>query len=425
MAPESPLPPPLPPAEEPGWPPMGPAYLPPVPARPVRPGLVVVVGVLSLIVAAVSLIGHILVAAGAGLAYLEPVTVPARPTTPTPVAPATAPKAIIDKDALPADERNLVVLVYSRHLPLTPQRREHLDAMLAKAGRRVLATGDAPMTEDLAAGTILDFGRMPSADPARQGPDFFRTTGGRLEISDDGAAFYPRNNVYAVIRASAEPSSYALSPQQIQTVVQQAQAAGNNALNPSQVATLGVVLSSPTQTLVPTVAAGQVVRSVAVQPDGTAVVSLPGGSVGLGAQGQVVTPGAAPGAPPTRRIGPSGGAVALVVIASVAAAGLAVYLLVSAILLLRGSPRGRRLHLIYAVAQVVLSVAVVIGVVWLTRTVRASADAAGVALPPGTLGFRTLAVLLDVVALVYAAVLLAVMNTRTMREFGRPALGGE
>lgn len=410
-----PIPPPplpvLPPLPPPAWPPPGGAELP----RPPRPGAVTAVAVASFVAAAVSLLGHVALLIGAAVVYVAPAIAPVTRAT-NPPAPVTAPttSTSVNQDGLADQDRALAVLVFTSRQPLSPKRQEHLDAMLAQHGKRVLgpAAEGGPLTEHLVFEAITDQGQMPSADPSREGPDYYRTVAGRLEITDDGAVFYPGRNVYAPIRAAARPKTLALTPAEIQIVISQAQAAASTPLNGPQTSTLGVLLGAPNQTLVPpgATAAGPVVRSVTNQPDGTAVITLPVGVVGLGPQGQVVSPGAAPPTPTTARSRPTAAlSTALASVAQVALAGL---LIVAAIVLLRRTRPGRRLHLVYAFAEIPLAVLAGAAVLW----VASAMHAAGAGPPSVLVG---LAIALQAVGIIYAAVLVWVLNARAIREAER------
>jgi hypothetical protein len=411
--PPPPIPPPLPPIPPQAWPPPGAQMAPPSYDRGApRPAAVTAVAVASLIIAAVSLVGHALLLVVAGLTYARlaiPITTVGAPQPRTTAMAPSIPRTSFAKEGLGEQDRALAALVFTSRQPLSPKRQEHLDAMLAQHGKQVLgpaADGVGPLNEHVAFEANVDQGQMPSADPRREGPDYFRTVAGRLEITDDGAVFYPGRNVYAPIRAAARPKTLALTPAEIQAVVAQAQAASRTPLTAPQCATLGVLLGAPTQTLVPpgAPAAGQVVRSVTNQPDGVAVVTLPGGAVGLGSQGLVIiSDGGAASANVTPAAASQPSLIPLV-LTSLLQTALAAFLVVAAIVLLRRTRAGRRLHLIYAALEIPLAVLMVI----VALRASAGADAPRVL---GGLGVAT-----GAVGLIYAAGLLWVLNARSVRD---------
>ena len=107
--------------------------------------------------------------------------------------------------------------------------------------------------------------------------------------------------------------------------------------------------------------------------------------------------------------------------------GLAAYLLVAGILVLRGVAIGGKLHWVYAVIKIPLTLLAAVvgwwmwsGIMQFGTAVRASAAAGGtVAPPPGWASGVTMvfAVLLAVVALIYPISLLFVLRSSRVRAY--------
>jgi hypothetical protein len=100
---------------------------------------------------------------------------------------------------------------------------------------------------------------------------------------------------------------------------------------------------------------------------------------------------------------------------TVASVGLAIFLLVSGIMTLGQSPRGRRLHLIYAAIKIPLEIVAVLAAMWLARDFMSAVNPAGAGGMPTGLGlFSGLMALLGIA---YPVGLLIAFNTRSMREY--------
>jgi hypothetical protein len=215
---------------------------------------------------------------------------------------------------------------------------------------------------------------------------------------------------------STAPSAtqpFALTAAQVQAVVQQAQSAAGNKLNPSQLNSLQVLLSAPGQQLVTSGSASGAVVSAYTQPDNTAFIMFAGGgSVTLGPQGSVVRVTAMPTFTGFS-INPV--ALGLMLVTSLILMALAVYLLVCGILTLRQSMRARRLHLIYALVKIPLSVAAGVASAWVMRDMMSSFGG-GAATP--TMGFALFTGAFPIlIGCAYPVALLIALNLRAVREY--------
>ena len=182
------------PAEVPGEPSEGP--------RSTRPALVTAVGVLSLVVALLGIVG----AAGTALwAFMFYATAHASSAAAaqelavrrSPLRATEPPRPTVEAgpDGLTQPVRGGVVGAFNAVRPLRPQRVEQLDAALARHGRPMLlgaddrAAGLEPSGERVR-GLVLDHGELFSANRATA-PEYFQLATGRLELYDDRAVFYP------------------------------------------------------------------------------------------------------------------------------------------------------------------------------------------------------------------------------------------
>ena len=453
---------------EPGQPPAGGAGASPgvaVPAQPLqyvvpqqhaRPGLITAIGVISIVVASLSFVGSaftVLQSAGYYMMSLMSSTVAAAQATATATAAVPPPVAMPEESAagprgMESEERQAAVRELTRLRPMTPSRKRHLDAILASAGR------------DMATDRVTDSGTMEGMRSGEIPPDYFVTPAGRLEVFNDRAVFYPIDRS-PTVRASAPPEAApgtapgdegarevvdapvkgvdpapstapaisltvpsttttavvvgALAPGEVESVIQQAQSLSGNGLTPAQVASLRNVLAGPGQQLVQPGTAQGAVLSAYTQAGTPAVIQFSdGGSITLGQQGNVVSMAAAP-VMPTFKFQPA--ALGLMLGTGLASLALAVYLLVIGILTLRQSPRGRRLHLIYAFIKIPLAIAAGVASAWVARDLMASFAGPGVPTPP-TSGYSLFSGLMPLVlGCAYPAALLIVLNVKSVREY--------
>jgi len=403
------------------------------------PGLVTAIGVCSIIIAGISVLFSAMVALQ-GLAYfvmslVAPAVATAgapRPMPPGPVVVGTA--AQVGSRGMAPAERAAAVASLNRRLSMRPSRRRQLDAILALAG------------QDMATDQIVESGTMEVMRSGEDPPDYFVTARGRLELFNDRAVFYPANRA-PVIRASAPPEGAstpdqlpvpaedvalqqtapaqattvpapvtspaapgALSPSEIQAIVQQAQSVGSNALNRAQSNALKAILSAPAQQFVTPGASAGAVAAAFKQPDGSVSIQFSeGASLVLGPQGQVkaMTTGVTF---PSVSIHPV--AIGLMLATALASIGLAIYLLVCGILMLRQSLRGRRLHLIYAAIKIPVAIAAGVAATWVERELATNSAALG-GVGVGVFSGLVPALL----ALAYPVALLLVLNLREVREY--------
>jgi tetrahydromethanopterin S-methyltransferase subunit B len=433
-------------------PPTPPPLPPPVPVLPVdayglpphlmgpsRPGLVTAMGVTSIVVAGISILAGIyavlaLIAFSfqARYAGMRP---PAAMTTPAAATAGatTAPAGEAAKPTLPVSPRGLDVVERGEVLRglaelrfLSGSRLEQLDVMLARAGRDMFPADDgvARTAGDMEE-MVLGHAAGLSANPDVAGPDTFRTRGGRFEIYDDRAVFYPAEG--EIVRTTTLTSTRAgLTPEQVEQVVRRAQDASGGAMNPSQLAALRTLLSTPGQRHVSPIALPTAVRGVEPAGDGAFDVTFPNGSANIGPQGQLVSsldPSAAAGSPGRSSAGVNGAAMAVAEFATVVGLGLALLLLLCGILVFRESPRARRWHLVYAVVKIPVAIAGVLAVWWLTsdfiEVARRNPNASVSYLASNAGRTMTVRLWLGALGIIYPIVLLIALQTRVVKGYYR------
>jgi hypothetical protein len=407
-------------------------------ARVGRPGIITAIGVISIVVAGLGFIGSLysglslfgfsMMANIAGM--MPPVPPPAPMVVATPVS-ATQPSELLESTlpvsakGLDAAARNEVAAGLANLRFLSAPRLDQLNALLAEAGQDIFPAGDEPLTalrvqDELVQSHVTGL----SADPSMPGPDTIRTDGGRFELYDDRAVFYPNRG--EVVRISTLTTSTAgLTPAQVETIVQQAQATSGNAMNPAQMAALRTLLGTPGQQYVSAIAIPTAIRSAQAMSDGTMLLTFPNGFASIGPQGQMTSSSSGGGAAAfpfgNSRIKINRTAMALASFSTLLGFGLAIYLLVIGILTLRGSPRGRSLHLIYAWLKIPVTILGAVAAWWLTTSFMEALMAgnsgnpmfqqgifAGVGLQHAVMG---------AIALIYPVALLIALQTKAVKDY--------
>jgi hypothetical protein len=413
-----------------------------------RPGLVTALGWTSAIVACLGVIASLATIALAALLFVAGKeadrAIASAPNTP--LAPpsflvqvdTSRPRVLpVGPDGLPDPQRRLAVNAIYSLRALRPPRMEQLDAILARAGKRILALeAVAPLGVEQVRSAVLDHGEMFAVNRRVAPPEYFKTSAGRLELYDDRAVFFPEDGsppVRSTTASAAMPRP--LTPEQVQAVVKQVQEAqGGSKLTPAQVSGLSAVLSLPNQKLAQ-VSSGLngEPRSVTTYPGGEATIKFAGGELHLGRQGQIL-----PGPPPPPGSGPPSAAnvtaLALSETAAVAALGLAVVLFVAAVATLRRTGRrtatGRKLHAVWALLKLPVAAGGGLALCWMLNTFTEAVGAAPAnAIFAGSGTARLLswadlaygwAVAAAVLGGLYPLIVLVLLRTRTVREYYNP-----
>ncbi len=459
----------LPPLAAPASPPSPPPSLPYTPAveSRQRPGLVTTIGVISIVVACLSILCSLGLGVEAAAFYViskmsaafSTVTAASTSTStvvvsgaPAPAVPAgsgvaDAPSpAPVGPGELPAAQRETVVGALAVLQPLKEERRNQLMVLFTQHGRDLFPDDGQPLT---AAGVRAMVKQSQTEAPLEGGGDgstsyVLRT--GILRVFNDRAEFAtPDGSVSLTSRAEnsgdadvgnsiiATGAPTTLTAQQVSGVLARIRSVAVGGLNTAQAQTLQQQLSLPNQQLVDPTLVWTPVQSANKMPDGSVLVQFTGkGFAGMGGgmlqvdpQGQIgaqttFSGGGGPGAPfpfATAKFSPA--RFSLIIIEDLLSIGLAIYLLVAGIMVLRQSASGRKLHLIFAVFKVPLAIAAGVGLTWLFTTFLGAAgpgvpaSAAAAARTP----FVMMGIGLSVIGCIYPIALLIALNTRSLRNY--------
>lgn len=326
-----------------------------------RPGLLTAIGIMSIIVGSLT----VLSTAVQGVQTLVMFAYAQTSATMTRINTQMASAAQVAATPVPAsedgfadvDERETVLTGLTRARVLPPERRRQLDALLLDGGKEMFLLRGPQLTAQAIQSNVSDSGRKFADDG--DGAEFYIVGQGEIEVYDDHAVFYPSDGG-EMISASAEVSEEpAVEPE-----------ADGSGIASSSVETTSSIAITPTP-------------------------------------GPTTMP-AAPAAGP--RINKP--ALAVLMIERLLSLGLAVYLFVIGILVLRQSPRGRRLHHVYAFAKIPL--ALVGG--WATWKLWMSFFSG---FGPGSIAtaWTPWIVAVTVLACAYPIALLIVLRSRTVREY--------
>jgi hypothetical protein len=178
--------------------------------------------------------------------------------------------------------------------------------------------------------------------------------------------FFIISKMTSQMAATSVPTSNpALTVAQAGQVVARVQGMVGNAMTPAQVQTLTTELQAPNQQLLSSQYLYSPIQSATRNPDGTLVIFFQSGtSHNFGGATMVLTPTGQSTMQATP-FGPSGNpfgnmklnpaVIAFAIFEDAASFGLAIYLFVAGILLLRDSPHSRKRHLRYAAIKCVLA----------------------------------------------------------------------
>ncbi|HZL37018.1 MAG TPA: hypothetical protein VFC78_16985, partial [Tepidisphaeraceae bacterium] len=325
-----------------------------------------------------------------------------------------------DSNGLLASDRAVVTSVLTQLQPFSAPRRRQLNAFLARQGISAFPTGNVPLTDRGVRASISRSATDPGDDDVA-GHAMFSTSWGTLKVYDDKAEFSPANgSAPTVVSASVDPAmpgpagSASLTPAVIAAAVQRAQSATGNKLTAAQLAGLTAALRDPNQQLIAPGTEWSPVRAGFVNSDGSAWVYLSGGYVAIAGDGTVQSNAIAQ--PPLIKVNNT--ACGMVALDAIVSAGLAILLFVSALLLLAQSPRGRRLHRIFAVIKIPAAPFGGAMIAWMnyelvtTNAVRRGGNvsaAASIAIYWG--------IAIAVAGCLYPIALLIVLHTRTVRDY--------
>lgn len=381
-------PPPFPPAPAPGQPvpvqpipqalpyttPIG--ALPPMMPIPVqsltygtptarRPGLITAIGIMSIVVGSLTVLSTavqgvqtlVMFAIGQSTAAMTRAT--ANASAAVSAQQIETPIEASDDGLSDDDERETVMTGLTRARMVPPERRRQLDALLLNGGKEIFLLRGPQLTARAIESNVSDSGRTFADD--ENGADFYIVGQGKIEVYDDHAVFYPSDGG-EMISASAAVSDDAQ--------VEAAPGNGGSVIVHESYSTLSVGSSPP--------------------------VTMP----------TAATPAVLGTGPTFNKL-----ALAVLMIERLLSLGLAIYLFVIGIMVLRQSPRGRRLHRIYAFAKIPL--ALVGG--WATWRLWTSFFSG---FGPGfSTAWTPWIVAITFLACLYPIALLIVLQSRTAREY--------
>lgn len=324
------------------------------------PGAVKTIGVLSIVVASVTMLACFIEgavhqwmhsAAAAIKLYQGP---PNQPRTGVPAASASD----ASTDGYNARDREVIVAGLRRVRPLSDARQQQLAAMLADSGRLILPLVGQDMQVEQIAANVSEHGQLPSARPNEEGTDYFVLGRGRLEVGDNNAVFFPADGGETIrtqgVIASPGDDGTMLSEAQITAVVAQIETLAGRPLTDAHKSGVRTALQTPGQQFIlpsPSVvgATNQVVWAT-IDPNGSLVVATTSNSITIAGDGTVNAGRQAVNFSINRS------AALLALMATAMAFVLAVFLLVAGVATMRRSPYGAVLHWIYVVAKIPLAV---------------------------------------------------------------------
>ena len=408
-----------------------------------RPPGLTALGVASVVAACLSVVACLATAALAAMFYLAARAADAAiaanappPAPPAFLAPvgAAPPRIDVGPGGLADTQRRVAVDALESIHPLAPARAEQLDAILARAGWRILGLPDAAAFDaDAVRAAVVDHGEVFTGNRRVAPPEYFKTAAGRLELHDDRAVFYPADRSPAVRSTTASAAApKPLTAEQVQVVVKQVrEKPGGARLNAAQVSGVAAALSFPNQRLAQASSGlNPEPRAVTIHPAGGATVRFNGGELYLSPQGQILSDSPEASRKPVAAA--SAAALTVILVTVAANLGLAIVLVVAGVLVLRatpGRPRGRRLHTVWAVVKIPSALAASAGVYWLldhflktTATLPAGSSYASATIARAT-GWAQAAywpaIILTAIGCLYPIVVLAVFRTRYIRDFYR------
>lgn len=354
-----------------------------IPTMTRRPGIITAIGVLCITIACLSALASFISGMySVGFYFVSQMQATmgtAMTTSASTPAIAVPANAVTTAPTLPGGDAGVAVNAIDSMLKLDAAHIRELDRLMRRHGRDVFGgDDDTPITAATVRGAII-------SSKHRAAKAEFTTAQGTVEIFADHATFTStdgssvvrtsglRNqdqitntpttgvsetkvSVYSTASAPPLPTlSATLTPAQINLAVGAAQ--GMATLNAAQSQTLRAELSKPNQTLV-TAAAIAPIQGVVVQPNGNLAITFDTGNLlNLDAKGKVVSLGP----PPMPNFGISGTLAAINAIEGLASIGLAIYLLIVGIIVLRGSFAAPRMLRIYAWIKIPLALIAGIG----------------------------------------------------------------
>jgi hypothetical protein len=371
-----------------------------------RPGIITAVGVISIVVGSLGILGS-------GLSGMYGIVFMIMSQVSNTMANVSA-QTVTEEDSLDTSQgladsdRAIVLAQVTKASSLTPERAGHLDSLLAQRGERIFGFAGQPVTPESISSRVTQSGRHDEDERA----DFFVTGWGTVQVTDEYAVFeseesepfyaYAEELTQGEHKTLAEAADLVVKEVESQTTINEAQKKG-----------LKEFLSLPTQGLIEDFHDPATdVMSASNVGDGSLLVTFINGHVILDSKGKVTSSAVsnfntiAGGG-----MSVSNGSVTLVLLEAVASLGLAIYLLVIGILTLRQSLRARMLHLIYAWLKIPITLLFTLGWTWLIYDLFNSSGGGGKDFA------ITFLCSFAAVSCVYPLALLYLMNRKSVREY--------
>jgi hypothetical protein len=181
---------------------------------PSRPGVVTAIGVLSIVLASLSIITSAVssVQALVQTAFLSTYRAVATVTAAR-VAQAAAQAAATQPAAaaplgLAFDERQIAIAEMCKLQPLSAARAAQLDDLLAQAGQSMLKLGADQVTPAAVSQAIISSSRGRSLGPGQPGPSLLEMAGGKIELYDGNGVFRPNDKGQRTVRSAADVNHY-------------------------------------------------------------------------------------------------------------------------------------------------------------------------------------------------------------------------
>ncbi len=351
-----------------------------------RPGVITFVGVCSIVVAVISLLTS-LGAAVTDLGLVMDAYNSASTRTPAVVLPTVPMPVLVNTGGTPeriptnglgwADRQSFEDGL-QRVRTLTVGQVSQLDELLAENGKKL--AGNMPVLPDQLATSVTGSGRHEMA--GTYGSDYFVLPTGRLELAEDRAVFFPTNGEPSIrgIAINIPTPAFgdvpgSLQPDQIRSIVRTVNQLNGAKIKSAQMKVLITTLQTPAQQIiVPTTDGtdpayeiisastsdgmlqistrhGNTLSAFSVSADGTATHS----------SSSSISATAAASVPPV--INPSAGIAAISL--NLLQVLLAIFLLITGIMTLRASPRGRMLHYVYVYLKLPTALATAMVSYWM------------------------------------------------------------
>jgi hypothetical protein len=183
-------------------------------ALPAKPGVVTAIGVVSIVLASLSIITSAVssVQALVQTAFLSTYRVvasvtAARAAQAAAQAAATQPTAA-SSQGLAFDQRQIAIAEISKLQPLSAAREAQLDDLLAQAGQTMLKLRPGQVSPAAVRQAIVSSSRGRSLGPGQPGPALLETLGGRIELYDGNGVFRGSDKSQRTVRSAADVNHY-------------------------------------------------------------------------------------------------------------------------------------------------------------------------------------------------------------------------